>query len=241
MSESFMIKPIAKIYTDFPEKFGIPRQSGMVEELEGKIVFSPEYRFPEAVRELDGFSHIWLIWQFSGCASYPFRPTVRPPRLGGNKRVGVFASRSPFRPNSLGLSCVRLKRVDLDCDEAPVLYVSGIDLMNETPIFDIKPYLPFADSKTDATPGYTAFTERYSVKVRYNEQVLADFPKDKLNALISLLENDPRPSYKARQQAEYAVSFAGYNIRFRARDGEIEIIRTEKNTEKGSLQNGTSD
>ena len=228
MSEQFGITPIARIYTDFPEKFGIPRQSGIVEELEGKIVFEKEYRSLQAVRELDGFSHIWVIWQFSECVSKEWKPTVRPPRLGGNKRVGVFASRSPFRPNSLGLSCVKLTKIDTECEDAPVLYVSGADMLDGTPIFDIKPYVPFADIKPDAAEGYTAQTKEYNIKVKFSEAAVASFPKEKLPALIKLLEHDPRPSYKADEQREYAVSFAGFNVRFLANADEIEIISAEE-------------
>lgn len=228
MPEPFSVYPIANIYTDFPEKFGLPRQAGLVGELEGKIVFKEEYRFSEALRGLEGFSHLWLIWQFSECADEEWHPTVRPPRLGGNKRVGVFASRSPFRPNSLGLSCVKIEKIDTDCENVPVIYVSGIDMLDGTPIFDIKPYIPFVDIKADAKEGYTEQTKFYRAKVKYSEQTVKDIPAEKLKALIRVLENDPRPSYKANEKREYALSFAGFNIRFSAEDDEIEIIKAEK-------------
>ena len=172
MQSGFSIKPIAYIYTDFDEKFGIPRQSGLVGKLEGRIVFEPEFRFAEALRELDGFSHIWLIRQFSENVGAEFSPTVRPPRLGGNKRVGVFASRSPFRPNSLGLSAVKIERIDYECENTPVIYVSGIDMMNGTPVFDIKPYIPLSDSIPDACEGYTAQTKDYEIAVECDEKLL---------------------------------------------------------------------
>lgn len=214
MNKEFTIKPIAHIYTDFPEKFGIPRQSGLVKELKGKIVFEPEFRSPAALKELDGFSHIWLIWQFSECVNAKWSPTVRPPRLGGNKRVGVFASRSPFRPNSLGLSCVKIEKIDLECEDAPVIYVSGVDIKDRTPVFDIKPYIPVADLKPDATEGYTAFTKNYEIDVSYNEETLAVLPEEKRRALLEILKNDPRPSYCDEDGKEYGMSFAGFNIKF---------------------------
>ncbi len=224
------IKPIAHIYTDFDSKFGIPRQSGLVEELTGKIVFESEYRRTEAVRGLDGFSHIWLIWQFSQSVTDKFSPTVRPPRLGGNRRVGVFASRSPFRPNSLGLSCVKLTKIDLECENAPVLYVSGVDMLNRTPIFDIKPYVPVADLKTDAKEGYTEITKNHSLNVIDEKDLLSQLGAEKRASAVKALSNDPRPGYDEDADKEYGMSFAGFNIRFQA-DGEtLNIIAVEPDT-----------
>lgn len=228
MSEELLIKPIAHIYTDFTEKFGIPRQSGLVEELTGRIVFEPEYRRKEALKELDGFSHIWLIWHFSQADTKEFSPTVRPPRLGGNRRVGVFASRSPFRPNSLGLSCVKLEGIDYEGENAPVIYVSGIDILNGTPIFDIKPYIPVADLKADAAEGYTAGTKNYFADVDFPDSLLSKIPENKRSALIKILENDPRPSYKADKPLEYGLSFAGFNIIFEWDNDKIKVISVEK-------------
>ena len=175
------IKPIAHIYTDFKEKFGIPRQSGLVKGLVGRIVFTPEFRYPEALREMESFSHLWLIWLFSEAVDGGWRPTVRPPRLGGNKRVGVFASRAPYRPNNLGLSCVKLDSIDYDCPDGPVIIVSGIDILDGTPIFDIKPYIPVADCHPEASEGYTAYTKEYSIEV--------NFPKELLQKVYMLLLN----------------------------------------------------
>ena len=219
MNDGFRIKPIAHIYTDFDEKFGIPRQSGLIEKLEGRIVFEPEFRCAEALRELDGFSHIWLIWQFSENAGAGFSPTVRPPRLGGNRRVGVFASRSPFRPNSLGLSAVKIEGIDYGCENAPVIHVSGIDMMNGTPVFDIKPYIPLADSKPDVGEGYTAATKNYKIAVDCDRALLEILPQDKRELLLEVLKSDPRPSYKADEKRTYGLSFAGFNVTFDA-DGE---------------------
>ncbi len=224
------IEPIAYIYTDFDSKFGIPRQSGLVEELTGRIVFEPEYRRTEAVRGLDGFSHIWLIWQFSQSVTDKFSPTVRPPRLGGNRRVGVFASRSPFRPNSLGLSCVKIVKIDIGCENAPVLYVSGVDMLNGTPIFDIKPYVPVADLKPDAKEGYTEITKNHSLNVIDDKDLLSQLGERK-TAAVKALSNDPRPGYDGDADKEYGMSFAGFNIRFKA-DGEALSVTEVKKAEK---------
>lgn len=228
MAEEFNIKPIAHIYTDFPEKFGIPRQSGLIDELKGKIVFEKEFRSPEALKELDGFSHIWLIWQFSECINSKWSPTVRPPRLGGNKRVGVFASRSPFRPNSLGLSCVKIEKIDLECENAPEIIVSGIDMMNGTPIFDIKPYIPVADLKQDATEGYTAQTRTYEIDVKYDDEILSIIPEEKRQGLIELMKNDPRPSYCDENGKEYGLCFAGFNVKFIYENNSLTITEIER-------------
>lgn len=220
------IKPIAHIYTDFSEKFGIPRQSGLVKGLKGRIVFEKEYRIKEALREIESFSHLWLIWHFSEANGW--HPTVRPPRLGGNKRVGVFASRSPFRPNALGLSCVKLEAVEYDLPDSPSLIVSGVDILDGTPIFDIKPYIPVSDCQTDALEGYTAYTKQYSLEVDFPENLLINIPSDKREALIDVLENDPRPGYDEDPDKKYGLTFAGFDIGFCVRDGVLHVIRAEK-------------
>lgn len=204
---------IAKIETDFPEKFGIPRQSGLVTELKGRVVLEPAFARKEALRGLEGFSHIWLIWGFSAASRWSF--TARPPRLGGNERMGVFATRSPYRPNGLGLSAVRLERIDLS---EMALYVSGVDLMNQTPIYDIKPYLPYADSYPEATGG---FTERghSGLQVMIDEKWRRLLPQEKQAALVKILEQDPRPSYQNDPEREYAFSYSGYTVRFTVKDG----------------------
>ena len=226
MDNSTVIRPIGHIYTDFNEKFGIPRQSGLVSGLVGKIIFEPQFRRREALSELDGFSHLWLIWQFSQCDG-KWSPTVRPPRLGGNRRVGVFASRSPFRPNSLGLSCVKLEKIDMDCAEAPVIYVSGIDMLDGTPIFDIKPYIPVTDCRNDATDGYTVNTKNYKVKVECDENLLKIIPESKREALLGVLQNDPRPGYDDCG-GEYGIMFAGYNVRFSAGSDGLTVTDIKK-------------
>ncbi len=217
------MKIIARIQTDFPDKFGIPRQSGLVQELQGKIVFEPEFRSPEAVRGLDAFSHIWLLWQFSKAHKAQWSPTVRPPRLGGDKRVGVFATRSPFRPNDIGLSSVRLQRVEIDSHDGPVLYVSGADLVDGTPIYDIKPYLPYVDCHPDATEGYTSQTRLHQLQVEFPAELLARYPQDKQAAIVHVLEQDPRPAYIQDPERIYGLSFAGYDVKFKV-DGDVLIV-----------------
>ena len=221
------IRPIAHLRCDLPEKFGIPRQAGIVEALEGLVVFEPEYREPEALRGLEGFSHIWLIWQFSRAVREGWSPTVRPPRLGGNARMGVFATRSPFRPNALGLSCVRLLGIEQTADEGPVLRVAGADLMDGTPIFDVKPYLPYADSHPEASGGF-APDSGAKLQVRYAPGALDQIPEGKRDALTGILENDPRPRYQADPERVYGLSFAGKQVKFRV-DGEcLTVIKVEE-------------
>ncbi len=209
------MKVIARIQTDFPDKFGIPRQSGLVQELQGKIIFEPEFRSPEAVRGLEAFSHIWLLWQFSKSNKAQWSPTVRPPRLGGDKRVGVFATRSPFRPNDIGLSSVRLERIELDGHDGPVLYVSGADLADGTPIYDIKPYLPYVDCHPDATEGFTSQTKLHQLQVEFPAELLARYPQEKQAAILHVLEQDPRPAYIDDPERIYGLSFAGYDVKFK--------------------------
>ncbi len=205
------ISPIAFIETDFPEKFGIPRQSGLVEELKARVVFLPEYRSKDATRGIERFSHIWLIWDFSEAHRDKWSPTVRPPRLGGNVRMGVFATRSPFRPNPLGLSVVRLERVD----EGKALYVSGADLMDGTPIFDIKPYLPYVDSKPGASDGFALNSAAPVLDVVFPERLLSLVPAEKRQALKEVLAQDPRPQYQSDSSRIYTMSFSGLDIAFK--------------------------
>ena len=219
---------IAHIETDYTEKFGIPRQSGLNNEVVGRIVFEKEYRNPEAFRGLEDFSHIWLLWQFSASVREKWSPTVRPPLLGGNKRMGVFATRSPFRPNNIGLSAVKLERVEYDPQDGPVLFVRGADLMNGTPIFDIKPYLPYADSIPDAVGGFTEKLGERRLTVTFKGDTGEKLPEEKRASLISVLEGDPRPSYQNDPERIYGFSFGGYEIRFRVEENNLYVIKTEK-------------
>lgn len=217
---------IAYIYTDFPEKFGIPRQSGLVEGLKGKIVFEPKYRTADAVRGLEDFNYIWLLWEFDGVKRDSWSATVRPPRLGGNVHKGVFATRSPFRPNPIGLSSVKLDKIDLT-ENGPVLYVSGIDLRNKTPIYDIKPYLPYVDCHADAVDGFAKEVKDYHLQVMFPDELLELIAPDKRRALIEVLKQDPRPSYQEDPQRKYGISFAGYNVRFTVSDGVLTVFSVE--------------
>ena len=212
MSQSLTLRPIARIYTEFSEKFGIPRQSGLVEELSARIVLEPAYRVREALRGIEGFSHLWLLWQFT--ESRGWSPTVRPPRLGGNQRVGVFATRSPFRPNPIGLSCVKLDRVDWDAPDGPVLVVRGADLLDGTPLFDIKPYVPLADCRPEAVGGFSDLHREDRLTVDFPERLLAQVPKEKRAALLGVLSQDPRPSYQHDPQRVYGMAFAGLEVKF---------------------------
>lgn len=221
------MKVIATIHTDFSDKFGIPRQSGLVPELVGIIEFLPEFRNADAVRGIDGFSHIWLVWQFSKAVRETWSPTVRPPRLGGNQRMGVFATRSPFRPNSIGLSCVRLLKVDTAADNGPLLYVSGADLLDGTPIFDIKPYLPYSDSVPDAVGGFTDTSGDFLLNVECPPELLAKVPEEKRSALLGVLSHDPRPSYQDDPERIYGLSFAAQNIRFRVCGSNLTVLEIE--------------
>ena len=222
----FEIRPIAHMGSDFPEKFGIPRQAGVVKELESVVVFEPEYRDPEALRGIEGFSHLWLIWQFSESLVETFSPTVRPPRLGGNVRMGVFATRSPFRPNSLGLSCVELERAENRPGLGTVLVVRGADLMDGTPIFDIKPYIPYADAHPDARSGF-APDAGTTLDVRIAERLLLKVPADKRAALRGVLANDPRPRYQRDPDRVYAMDFANLTVRFSVKDGLLTVTEIE--------------
>ncbi len=222
------MKIIARIHSEFPEKFGIPRQSGLVPSLKAKIVFEKEYRNPDAVRGLDEFSHLWLIWQFSEAVRDSWSPTVRPPRLGGNKRIGVFATRSPFRPNAIGLSSVKIEKIDFDCENAPVIYVSGADLMDGTPIFDIKPYLAYTDAHIDAVGGFTENVADRRLNVEIDEKLLKNVPDEIKSAVLDVLAEDPRPSYQHDSQRVYGLSFSGYEIGFKVDKKTLTVIKLEK-------------
>ena len=224
----FTVEPIAHIKSDFSSKFGIPRQSGLVDELEAKIIFEPQYRIPEAFRGLEGYSHVWILWQFSECAGKEWSPTVRPPRLGGNKRMGVFASRSPFRPNSIGLSCVKLISVDETEENGTVLTVSGADLLDGTPIIDIKPYLPYVDAHPEASGGFALQDKEGSLEIDFPNELLAAIPEDKQEALTAVLRQDPRPQYHNDPERIYGLEFAGFDLRFKIRDNLLTVVEIKK-------------
>ena len=224
------MKIIAYAFSEFPSKFGIPRQSGLVPSLRARIVLEPEYRNPDALRGLEEYSHIWLLWEFSESVRDTWSPTVRPPRLGGNKRMGVFATRSPFRPNPIGLSCVRLEKIDWHTADGPVIYVSGADLLNHTPIYDIKPYLPFTDSHPNAVGGFADGVRDYQLKVECEASLLSRIPVEHREAVRQLLEQDPRPSYQEDPSRMYGMTYAGMDIRFQVEGDHLiirEIIRKE--------------
>ena len=218
------IQVIARMHSDFSTKFGIPRQSGLVEELKCTIVFEPEFRNADALRGIGDFSHLWIIWQFSEAVRQGWSPTVRPPRLGGNTRMGVFATRSPFRPNNLGLSCVKLLGVEQTKDFGTVLHVGGADLMDGTPIFDIKPYIPYADCRMEATGGFTDTAGDFILKVEFPTELLNILPEDKRDAAIQVLSHDPRPSYQRKPDRIYGLTFAGYDIRFQVQEDVLTVM-----------------
>lgn len=228
MPESAPLRVIARIHNDFSAKFGIPRQSGLVDSLLSTIVFEPEYRNPDAFRGLEGYSHIWLIWQFSEAVRKDWSPTVRPPRLGGNTRMGVFATRSPYRPNAIGLSSVRLEQVELHTKQGPVLYVSGADLMNGSPIYDIKPYLPYCDSHPEAKEGFTGSVERPKLQVEISEVLLERFPEERRESLLAVLAQDPRPAYQDEPDRVYGMEFAGFEIRFKVDKSRLTVHTVER-------------
>ena len=217
------IKAIAHMKSDFPTKFGIPRQSGLVESLRSTIIFEPEYRNPDALRGIEGYSHLWLIWQFSQVVRENWSPTVRPPRLGGNIRMGVFATRSPFRPNNLGLSCVRLLGVEETKEYGTVLHVGGADLMDATPIFDIKPYIPYGDAHPEAVGGFTDHAGDFLLHVVFPDELLKKLPEDKQDAALGVLAHDPRPSYQRNPERIYGLTFAGFNIRFQVKKDTLTV------------------
>lgn len=226
--ETMEMHPIAHMRSDFPTKFGIPRQSGLVEELRSMIVFEPEYRSEDALRGIEDFSHLWLIWQFSQAVREGWSPTVRPPRLGGNTRMGVFATRSPFRPNNLGLSCVRLLEVKHTQQYGTVLIVGGADLLDGTPIFDIKPYIPYSDSRPEAAGGFTDRVGDFLLDVKFPQELLEKLPADKQAAAEGVLSHDPRPSYQRKPGRLYGLNFAGFDIRFTVEDAVLTVQSVEK-------------
>ena len=226
--ENINIQIIARMRSDFPTKFGIPRQSRLVEELESTIVFEPQYRNADALRGIEGYSHLWIIWQFSEAVRQDWSPTVRPPRLGGNTRMGVFATRSPFRPNNLGLSCVKLIGVEYTENDGTVLHVAGADLMNGTPIFDIKPYIPYSDSIPNAIGGFTDTAEDFLLQVDFPDNLLKLLPECKQQAAIGVLSHDPRPSYQRKPGRVYGLTFAGFDIRFTVQDKKLTVCEVIK-------------
>ena len=228
MPETHTIQVIARIKTDFSEKFGIPRQSGLVQDCKALVVFEPEFRNPDALRGLEDFSHIWLIWQFSQAVRPDWSPTVRPPRLGGNRRLGVFATRSPFRPNALGLSCVRLEGVELDKALGPVLHVSGADLMDGTPIYDIKPYVPYADAHPEARGGFVDQVARRRLEVDCPPDLLERAPVEKRAALLGVLAEDPRPAYQGDPDRVYGMAFAGLEVRFTVAGERLTVLSLDR-------------
>ncbi|MBP3305097.1 MAG: tRNA (N6-threonylcarbamoyladenosine(37)-N6)-methyltransferase TrmO [Oscillospiraceae bacterium] len=222
------IQVIARMKSDFPTKFGIPRQSGLVEQLRSTVIFEPEFRNPDALRGIEGYSHLWLIWQFSEAVRSQWSPTVRPPRLGGNTRMGVFATRSPFRPNNLGLSSVTLLGVEQTEAFGTVLHVGGADLMDGTPIFDIKPYIPYSDCHPQAIGGFTDTAGEFLLNVEFPDKLLAKLPEQKREAAIGVLSHDPRPSYQRTPDRIYGLTFAGYDIRFTVAEGVLTVQGVEK-------------
>ena len=226
--EQIIMNPIARMKSDFSSKFGIPRQSGLVQELRSTIVFEPEYRSRDALRGLEDFSHLWIIWQFSEAVRSEWSPTVRPPRLGGNTRMGVFATRSPFRPNSIGLSCVRFLGLEDTQENGTVIHVGGADLMDGTPILDIKPYIPYSDSHPDALGGFTQTAGDFILQVNFQDELLQIIPEGKRDALIGVLSHDPRPSYQSDPDRIYGLDFAGYNIRFTVKENILTVCQVER-------------
>jgi tRNA-Thr(GGU) m(6)t(6)A37 methyltransferase TsaA len=224
MAEQIPMQIVARIYNDFSTKFGIPRQSGIVNALTSVIVLEPEYRNPDVYRGIEGYSHLWLLWQFSQAEQDGWSPTVRPPKLGGNKKIGVFASRSPFRPNRIGLSSVRLERIELQSPNGPMLYVTGADLMNGTPILDIKPYLPYTDSHPDALGGYAVTPKEQLLKVCCPDSLLKQLPQELHAGLFALLEQDPRPGYHGDSERIYGITLGSFDIRFTVKDTILTVV-----------------
>lgn len=223
MMETIEYKVIAHISTDLPEKFGVPRQSGMAKGLTGRIIFEPDFRNPDALRGLSDFSHLWLIWDFSLAHRDEWSPTVRPPRLGGNKRMGVFATRSPFRPNSIGLSSVEIVGIVPDSIDGPIINVAGVDMIDGTPIIDIKPYIPYADSHPEANGGFTQSNEFKQLEVKFADDVKHHLPDGKIKALVEILSNDPRPQYQDDPERIYGLSFAGCQVKFFVRENILTV------------------
>ncbi|MGN1001825.1 MAG: tRNA (N6-threonylcarbamoyladenosine(37)-N6)-methyltransferase TrmO [Oscillospiraceae bacterium] len=228
MAENHEMKVIARMESDFATKFGIPRQSGVVEQLRSRIVFEPEYRNPDALRGMEGFSHLWLIWQFSEAVRGDWSPTVRPPRLGGNVRMGVFATRSPFRPNPIGLSCVKILGIEHDREKGDCILVGGADLMDGTPIYDIKPYAPYADCHPEALGGFASAEWIRELNVVFPDDLLNKLPPEKREGLLGVLKNDPRPSYHRDPERVYGMDFGGRNIKFTVSEGTLTVIEVEE-------------
>ena len=222
MAETVPVRIIARIHSDFPTKFGIPRQSGLA-EVRSTVVFEPEYRNPDALRGLEGYTHLWLIWQFSEAVRDGWSPTVRPPRLGGNTRMGVFATRSPFRPNPIGLSSVRIDGIELHTPDGPLIHVTGADVMDGTPIYDIKPYLAYTDSHPEAAGGFALQTREGVLSVDFPAELLAVIPEDRRDGLIAVLAQDPRPQYQDDPERVYGMAFAGFDVQFRVADGRLTV------------------
>lgn len=222
-SEELLIRPIAHIHCDFKEKFGIPRQSGLIDSARAKIVFLPEYRNPDALRGLDGYTHLWLLWQFSEAVRSEWSPTVRPPRLGGNKRMGVFASRSPFRPNPIGLSSVKIVSIDLNTSKGPIIEVAGADLLDGTPIYDIKPYLAYTDSHPDAASGFALTSDAPKLDVEISEEILEKIPADLHQSIIDILAEDPRPGYQDDPSRIYTMQYATLEICFKVEGSTLTV------------------
>lgn len=218
------MKIIGHIHTDFPDKFGIPRQSGLIPQLKGSITFEPEYRNPEAFRGLEEFSHIWILWKFSKSEKERWSATVKPPRLGGKKRMGVFATRSPYRPNDIGLSSVKLEKIIYDSKTGPVLYVAGADLMDGTPIYDIKPYIAYTDSHPEAAEGFAGAVKEKELTVDFPAELLERYPEEKRDAIVGVLKQDPRPAYDRDETRVYGVEFAGFDVRFTV-TGELLVVK----------------
>ncbi len=231
--DSFVMEPVAYIHSDFSEKFGIPRQSGLVGSLTARVVFETEYRSPEALRGIEDFDYLWLVWKFSANRHEGWHPTVRPPRLGGNTRIGVFATRSPFRPNPLGLSCVKLLGVDWDSTDGPALLVAGADLLDGTPIYDIKPYLPHVESHPDARAGFTTENTDYELEVNCPSHLLELIPKEKQQALLGVLAQDPRPAYQKDPTRVYGLSFAGFDVHFTVSEHTLTVCDITKMKQEG--------
>lgn len=226
--ETVEMKIIGRIKSELPGKFGIPRQAGLVPELKSKLIFEPEYRNEAALRGLESFSHVWLVWDFSEAHKADWSPTVRPPRLGGNERMGVFATRSPFRPNPIGLSCVKLLGIEKDKEYGPVLVLGGADLMDGTPVFDVKPYIVYADSHPEATAGFTARNTDYRLSVEFLCALPKDFDESRREALAGILAEDPRPHYQNDSERIYGFGFAGYEIKFRVDGQKLSVVSIEK-------------
>lgn len=228
--EGRRMKVIARVHSDFSSKFGIPRQSGLVKELRAQIIFEPKYRNPDALRGVEGFSHLWLIWEFSQSVREEWSPTVRPPRLGGNERLGVFATRSPFRPNPIGLSCVELERVEWEGPQGPVLHILGADLLDKTPIYDIKPYLPYVEAHPEARGGFAQGGDNYRLAVEIPAEWRSRIPEGERAALEGILAQDPRPPYQSDPERIYGLTYAGLEVKFTVRERQLTVCRIELST-----------